>query len=394
MAARKRALPKGARWVSPTTISIQFPVPQPDGTTKRLSQANAMPGEPRSYGSIEEAYAGYQRVTEYLTRKIEHGVTLLDFWTDWTDPDHWRWGKKRTRQTLKALASRTRAFVERYGDQPIAAITERHFELFMRDGGLASQLKGLAVMFNDAESANLLAAHPCRQIASESDRSERATAKNRKPKSPAQAQVDAMLERAQTPCYPRSIYGWLLMGTETGMRSGELDAASFGALNGNRYHVAEQFNHALQTWAPPKHDSYRTIVLPDSVVAALEEFRGDDPLDGRMFVNQRGAHWRSETRDYWWNWSRDGQPSLCQLAGGMTMYEATRHFWASRAINVWGAPVYPVSVVYGHKDGGKILIKHYLTPDEDAANDTIEATRQRYEERHDNVVDLRARRSA
>jgi integrase len=397
MAARKRSktgLPPGGRETSPGKISIQFPVPQPDGTIQRLSQQKAMPGEPKSYEGIPAAWAGYTKVTEYLTRKVANGVTLLEFWTDWTDTNHWRWGKKRSPQTIKALTSRTRAFVERYGNQPIAGITERHFELFMRDGGLASQLKGLGVMFNDAETANLLAAHPCRQIASESDKADRAIAKSKKPKSPTQEQVDAMLDRAQEPCYPRSIYGWLLMGSETGMRSGELDAAAFGKLDGNRYYVDEQFNHALQTWAPPKHDSYRTILLPDEVVAALDEFRGDDPIDGRMFTNTQGAHWRSETRDYWWNWSRDGRPSLCQLVGGMTMYEATRHFWASRAINVWGLEPYPVSIVYGHKDGGKILIKHYLSADEDAANARIGAARDAYETSRNNVIDLRARRSA
>jgi len=381
MARRKRGLPPGGRTTSSGRITITFSVRE-DGETVRRSHSKVLPSEPTTYVDETAAWDGFNRVTAYLTEKVQRGVTVGEFWEAWTDPDHWRWGKikRRQEQSMIRLRSATRAFVEGrpvpdsddridgHYSLPIEAITAEHIEGFMEKGGKPSNLNALATLFTDAiKSKARFAEHPCKELACESDKSERDRRKRERPDPPKQAAVTALLDRAAAAPFPPSIFGWLTVGTETGMRGGEIDAMDWEHYDRHtgRYVIEYQYNHALKRMSAPKHDSHRTLQFDDDLMEVVDSFWGEHPR--WIFVNSRAEHWCHETRDYWWNWSRDAGPSLAQLSGGKTIYNSTRHFWASRAVNVWKLPPYSAAILYGHKDGGKLLTETYVKPDNELA---------------------------
>lgn len=370
---KERPLPPGGRRTTSGRITITMRDPR---TGQRLSHSKLKPDESKTYATPDEAWAGYERVQKYLSVDVER-VTLGEFWTIWTDPEHWQWGKisGRSEQSLIRLASATRSFVTPRFDTPIELIDEAEIKRFMGAGGKASNLNALATLFSDAERDGKITTHPCRMLARESDRHERKRRKADRERDgvPTQEEVDAMLLRAERGPYPRSFYGWLKVAVETGMRGGEIDAMEWDKfdLEAGTYRIDWQWNDTLKAWTPPKHNSNRTIPIDPETMAVIETFRGEHKRF--VFANTWGSHWQHAVRDRWWALAQGPAQSLRQLCGGRTMKDSTRHFWASRAINVWKMTPFDCSILYGHKDGGATLIETYVRKDADAA---IEAARQ------------------
>ena len=365
---RKRGLPPGGRKTSSGRITITIRVIE-HGEIKRLAHSKVKPDEPTTYATEAEAWAGFERVQEYLKQAAGERVTVGAFWDDWTDEEHYLWGvlKGRSSQSITSYKTRTRRFMLMYRERPIDSIVELDIHRYLKAGGKQSTLYVLAMMFRDAQSQGLVTEHPCTKLANEAQPTIR-KARERKRKLttlPDRATLDLMLKRAAMPCYPSSLGAWLVVGVETGMRGGELDGMQWEYLTGNRYRIRRQWNRTLGTLAEPKHGSTRDLLLSSRAMAAIETQR--DNGSSLIFLNNARSNWDHDTRGRWWQWNGDGGESLRQIVGGVTIYEATRHAWASRAVNEGGLSPYQASLLYGHTDGGKLITETYAKPDHEAA---------------------------
>jgi integrase len=360
--ARKPKLPPGGRWTSAGRITLT--IADINDGNRRKSQQKIKPDEPASYATADEAMAGLLRVKAFMAEARSTSTTVLGFWKDWTDHDHPRWGSlaSRSPQSIDSYAMRTRRFVKMFGARQLDSITEEDVIAYLRAGGVHSSLRGIATLFHDAQRVGLIDSHPCAQIAGRAETLARKRRAERDGVVPEEEQILAMLDRAQQDAFPPSFYGWLLTGVRTGMRTGEIDGMEWKYLKGNRYQIRRQWNAQLKEMSGPKHGSKRDLLLPPDVMAEIDKQR--DNGTPFIWINAGGGTcWKSDSRSYWWTWTNDGGPSLRQLVGGAQMKNATRHYWASWALNVAGIPPYQAALLYGHSDGGKLLTDTYAKPD-------------------------------
>lgn len=386
-----RGLPPGSRYTSAGRITITIPFVE-GGERKRLSQNKIDPREPKSYGTPEEAMAGYLRVKAYLAERSPETATVGAFFAEWSDADHYYWGiggvKGRSEQTLGHYASRVRPFAECFSDRPLATITLADAEAWLDAGSPAYTLATISTMFHDAVTRRLIPAHPFARLANDVEDSLRKQRAKRRDDPPKRALVDAMLARLACPCFPLGLYGWALTGVRTGMRGGELDGMEWKFLHGNRYEIRWQWNHQLGRMTEPKHGSTRDLLLPPDVMDVIERIRAERVSERYIFTNTQGGHWTHSPRAKWWEWCKDGGPSPRQIVGGATIYQATRHYWASWAVNEAGMSPFQVALLYGHKDGGKLITEVYAKPDhERAMQSALDAW-----ERANGLVDLESER--
>jgi integrase len=378
--ARKPAgLPPGARVNAKTgAIYLQFPITE-DGCERRLSARQILGTEPRSYANAAEARAGHARVVAFIDANADRKTTVRGFWDRWTNEDDWNWGSAatgRNRDSFVVYSSRTRRFVERYAARQIATIVEADVRAYMSEGkGVASQLPTISLFFRDAMTEDLIAVNPAEKMGRKANRTadeERRRQRSRR-SAPRKDQIDAMLERATAPAFPRSFYGWLLTGTETGMRGGEIDGMEWEHLDGDVYHLQRQLHYRSRTLEDPKHGSFRKLLLPPSVLSEVERQR--DNGSRYIWTNTLADPWMHDARSRWWHYCTDGGPAPRSLVGGATMYQATRHHWAWHALNVLKMPVPDIARLYGHSDGGKTLLEHYADVDNDSAIEALRAAR-------------------
>jgi integrase len=386
-------LPPGARRTSSGRVTITVRAKR-DGEIKRLSHSKVLPTEPSTYANGSDAWDGYDRVMAHLEKCAASGETLGGFWAKWTDPEH-HWNERRSESTVLTYESRTRGFVSfrDYADLALAAFTEEHLDVYReKGGGLLSQVGTISRIFMDAQRRGLIPGNPFANAAAEADRLiiKRTKAKAKKNPPPKIPAVNAMLARLKSGPYPASLHGWFVDGTETGMRGGEIDGMEWTYFDEARgvYAIEWQWHHKLNKLTPPKHDSERGLALTDPVLEAIERQRGNGSR--YIWTDPERAHWTHNTRAYWWTWAGDGGPTLRSLVGGATMYRSTRHHWASKAVNVMGLSPYQASLLYGHRDGGKLIADTYVTADHDLA---MRNAREAGNALH-NVVDLNARRAA
>jgi integrase len=179
--------------------------------------------------------------------------------------------------------------------------------------------------------------------------------------------------------YPRGLYGWLLTGARTGMRGGELDGMTFDGVSDDIYDIRHQLHYRSNELEPPKWGSRRTVWLPPEVVAEIRHQRRDrmamDWQEPYIWLNTEGGPWRHDARDKWWA-KRVGGTSLRQICGGVPIYNATRHHWASHTLNVVGMQPFQVAALFGHKDGGTVLIERYVDVDYEAAARAVQRAYQ------------------
>jgi integrase len=163
----------------------------------------------------------------------------------------------------------------------------------------------------------------------------------------------------------------------TCMRPGEAFAARFSLLDGDVYHLEEQFNSRLRRNAPPKHDSVGTIYVPDQARRAVlgkPRRLGDD----LMFRSKRGKQLRQEGLHRAWTPVRTA--FLATLPAGhhlrhrlavdpddrMDFYEL-RHLGASHMLNELGLEPWVIAEQLRHKDGGALVLKRYGHPKRETA---------------------------
>jgi integrase len=387
---RRKAIepPPGSRYTSAGRITITIPCVV-KGEATRLSQNKILPSEPRSYATAEEAHEGYQRVLAYLEQRVDRDQTVRGFWERWLDHDDARWGllakPKRGIDTRIIYESRTTAFVKMFEDRPMASLTDADVLAYQRSPHYAaSQMVVISTFLRDAAQDKLRIGNPAKQIAKEAGDALRWRREQHRPKAPSLAQIEQALRhmKLHLDVYPRSLYGWFLTGARTGMRGGELDGMCFEYVDGDQYAVRYQLHYrtnelCLPKWVHVERDC-RKVYLPADVLAEIREQRrermANDWQEPYIWLNTEGGPWRHDARDKWWAKQVAGT-SLRQICGDVPIYNATRHHWASHAVNVAGMSPYDASRLFGHKDGGKLIIERYVTHDADAA---VDAARRVY----------------
>lgn len=383
---KDQRLPGGHRRTSSGRIT--FTIRTPDG--QRLSQNKILSSEPKSYATVEEAIAGHKRVTDYLASEIDRALTVRGFWDRWTDVDDPEWGVKgsererRGEHAIYTYASRTRAFVERFGERAMASMTELDLKTWRLEVGVSfarSTLPVLQTFFKDAETAGLrVGTNPASRLANIAKAQLVDEREENREDPPDLQTVNRMLAHLQHAGYPRSFYGWMLTAARTGMRGSEVDGMQWEFLHDDVYEIEWQLHPRTNRLTVPKHRSRRKVVLPPEVMAEIERVRpagrGDMAEIPFIWLNTCRTPWRHDSRQKWFEKEIDGT-SAQAIVDGATMYQSTRHHWASWAVNVAGISPYRASILYGHKDGGRLITSTYANKDNDAAIDAVrEATKR------------------
>jgi integrase len=398
MAKRRVEMPPGGR-KNPSSgrITLMFAVVE-GGTRRRLSQHKILPSEPRSYETVEEADAGWRRVTAYLEQQKDLATTVMGFWERWTDEDDAEWGAfgietpRRSRHSIVVYKSNTRTFAEFFAERSLASISEVDVKRWTNSTMYrASNMAAIRTFLSDAATAGLRTGENPAAGATKKANLKLARNRTTRPPVPTQEQSRAMLAFAKEHM-PIGLYGWLLCGVRTGMRCSELDGMQLGYLNRKTgvYEIEFQLHPRTRTLEPPKHDSRRKVLLPRDVLDVIDEIHDviDDPGPKTyIWQNTLGRPWDDGTRLNWWDrdTDTDGQ-TLRSLAGGVTMKNATRHYWATQAMNGGEMSLWNAATLMGHSDGGVLIAKTYADRDSDAA---LEAAAKLHAKQ---PVDLAARR--
>jgi integrase len=387
MAKRKLELPPGARKnASSGRITLMFAVDE-GGRRRRLSQNKILPTEPRSYATVEEADEGYRRVKAYLAEQADRATTVAGFWKRWTDEDDPEFGAfatqtpRRSKHAIYTYASHTRAFAEHYADRTVASLNEKDVLDWTRNIRYrASSMAAIRTFLSDAEKAGLrTGANPA---AAQTKNAQAKLSRQRKtqPAVPTLEQSDAMLAFAKTHM-PIGLYGWLLCGVRTGMRCAEIDGMQLRYLDRQTGVYDIQFQRHPRTGVldEPKHQSQRKVLLTPDVLAVIDAIHprlrdAEDPEPPHDFIwtGTLGQPWEDSSRLKWWEKTVLGT-SLRAIAGDLALKNATRHYWATRAVNEGGISLWHAATLMGHKDGGHLIARTYARREEVAALDAMRA---------------------
>jgi integrase len=305
------------------------------------------------------------------------------FWSRWADEHDPQWGAggvrcpERHENAIYTFRSKTRQFAEMYAERQLSTLSDTDIVAYTESAAYKrSHMTPIHTFLEDAQKAGLRrGVNPVAQYARMAERGLRQQRDRKRNESdpPSLPQIDALLTRLSGPAYPRSLYGWFLTGSRTGMRGGELDGMRFEDVDFDAatYRIRKQLHPRTGRLAVPKHDSVRTVLLDDDIMREIRA-AGAQGLSEFIWTNTSFDPWRHTSRSKWWAKQIDGS-SLRETVGDATMYEATRHHWASWAVNEGGMSPYQASILYGHSDGGKLISEIYASPDNDAA---IEAARR------------------
>lgn len=351
----KPKLPPGASRLPSGKIRLQIRDPR---TGERISPRAIDPSQPASYDTPDEAMRAYVHLTESTQQSLERGVTVRDFWQDWTDEDHYLYGRKRKPQTLATNRTRTKRFIDEYGDLPMHAVDGTIVDRFMRNGGRHSHVQGLRAMFQDALDADppLVLSNPFGRLGKELDRIEkrRRTRERKLDPAPSEQEIQALLEYAGD-VIPPMAWALLYVACWTGARPGEVFAMKWKHYDpAGSYRIAEAFETRTRRMTDPKWDSDRTIELRPGVVAVLEDLRAQRGSSPYIFTTSRGTHWNHESFGHWWDKVR-------HRVNGTKLYNATRAFFITWAVDHGVAP-HDLAEHVGHKDNGALLMDTYYRP--------------------------------
>lgn len=355
-------------------------------TGAKLSPRKIIDSEPAFYETEDDVRAAYVRLHDRLKLRLERGATLRGFWEDWTDPDHWQWGTDasgRKVQSLSTLKSHARGFVNFFGDDKrIDTIAHKDVEAWLKTKPASSGIPVVNQMFEAAIMAKLIASNPLAEPAKTARKTAHAKRERREKlgdnNAPEPGQIAELLDDLGNEArYPFGLYAWFAIGTAVGLRSGELDGMWRDDLDLSDpsrplYHVRRQYHTQLDQLTEPKYDSVREILLPQFLVPTLERLVWESRRLGSPFLlrTTRGQNWRNHARAYYWNddkqrVSRTGRKrgtdrtGLRRIVGDVSMYCATRAYFATQAVLAQPHEIPKIARHYGHKDNGKVLLQFY-----------------------------------
>jgi integrase len=217
-------------------------------------------------------------------------------------------------------------------------------------------------MFGDAMKGEYVDRNPFRGLGPEGD--------GRKHKRPPTLEQVMVLADSAEQHYPgefgQQMRAMIVFMFYSMMRPGEVFAARWRHLNGDRYYVAEQWNSDLCQITEPKHDSKGEVIVAGPAIEAIRSLprRIDDDL---IFRTKRGKMFRQES--FWRTWeplrAMVGDPSL-------TPYDL-RHAGASHMLNVLHVEPWIIGRQLRHDpaDGGRLVVSLYGHPDDDVTLDRI-----------------------
>jgi integrase len=307
-------------------------------------------GGPKTYATRRQAERAEDQARDALLGIAERAVTVREFWADWTSSPLWA---RPSESTNCHNVERTRAFVERYGDRPIATIDAHVVAEWLKGGANVGTVDALRTMFNDArrpQAGMLLDRNPFAGLGLHRSKGR----KNLQP--PDQAATAAMIAAADN-LTPPSFAAYLLTAVWSAARPGELDALRWDDLDfgAETIRIERQWNAKVAKLTAPKHDSRRTIVMTPPVRERLLKLPRESEW---TFTTVRGHHYTPSTRNHHWNRVRASVG-----IGNMSLYLATRHFYGWYALNVLQLPPHVIALHLGHVDGGRLVRELYGHPD-------------------------------
>ena len=332
-------------------------------TGKHLS-ARAVIGGPESYPTREGATAAESEARRLLRTNARIGVTVREFWNDWTTDKLWL---RPANSTNVHNRERTEKFVREYGDLPIRTVGDEHVAAWLKGGGNVGTVKNLRAFFNDAASAQagrLVDRNPFARLGLRSSRGRRDT------QPPNQAEIARFVTLADE-LTPPSFAAYLDVAIHEGMRPGELDALRWDRIDfqAGTILVDQQWCAKTREFTTPKHGHSRLIALTDPARERLLRLPRESEF---VFTTLRGSHYRPSSRAHHWNRVRAGAG-----LGGVDLYTSTRHYFGWYALNVLGLPDHVIALQFGHRDGGKLVRTNYGHPDAAIARERVrEAFRQ------------------
>jgi len=332
--------------------------------TGRQVAARAVIGGPETYETKEAAAEAETKATRILRTNARAGVTVREFWDEWTSDPLWQRPAKSTNIHNR---ERTSKFVAAYGDRLMRSINDEHVVEWLKGGGNVGTVPALRVLFNDAASAQagrLVTHNPFLNLRLRGSRGRRDT------QPPTQTDMARFLAYADE-LTPPSFAAFLAVGSYEGMRPGELDALRWPKIEfqADTILVDEQWNAKVREFTLPKNGVVRTIALTPQARERLLALPRESEF---VFTTLRGAHYRPTSRSYHWNRVR------CAAGlGNVDLYTATRHYFGWYAWNVLELDPRDIAVQFGHQDGGKLVRTTYGHPDAALARQRVrEAFRQ------------------
>jgi len=326
-------------------------------TGKQVS-ARAVIGGPDTYPTEPDAVAAETQARKVLRQNARVGVTVREFWNDWTTDPLWL---RPAESTNIHYRERTTSFVSAHGDVPLRAIDDAHVAAWLKGGDNVGTVPALRVFFNDASSAlagRLVDRNPFAKLKLRSSRGRRDT------QPPGQVSIARFVTLADE-LTPPSFAAFLDVGVHEGMRPGELDALRWEKIDfqAGTILVDEQWNAKVGKFTLPKHGVVRTIALTDPARHRLLSLSRESEF---AFTTLRGSHYRPSSRSYHWNRVR------CAAGfGNVDLYTATRHYFGWYAWNVLELDARDIALHFGHQDGGELVRKLYGHPDAAIARDRI-----------------------
>ena len=195
--------------------------PSPHG--KQVSP-HVVIGGPTTYPTKRAAERAEDDARVALLDMAEHGMTLREWWTEWTTSPLW---SRPAESTNIYNRDRTRKFAQTYGDRPIRSIDHLVVAEWLRGGQNRPSVDALRVMFNDArrpQAGMLVDRNPFEGLGLKRSKGRKEV------QPPSQADVARMIALADE-LTPPSFAAWLLTACWSAARPGELDALQWTDLD-------------------------------------------------------------------------------------------------------------------------------------------------------------------
>jgi integrase len=323
---------------------------------------HAIIGGPSTYPSQRVAERAEDRAREQLLGAAARGVTVDEFWRDWTESPLWA---RAAESTNLHNRERTREFVKLYGDRPIASVDHAVVAEWLKGGRHVGTVAALRAFFADArkpQAGMLVDRNPFAGLGLSRSKG------RREAQPPGVGEVARMLAAADE-LTPPSFAAYLLTACYSAARPGELDGLRWTDLDftpgAETIRIERQWNVKVRKLTEPKHGSRRVIAMTEPVRVALLDLPRESEW---VFTTIRGTHYTPSSRCFHWNRVRASVG-----LGNVSLYLATRHFYGWYALNVAGLAAHVIALQLGHVDGGVLVRKLYGHPDAAIARELTRA---------------------
>jgi integrase len=321
-----------------------------DQRTRKQTAPHKIIGGLKTYPSKRQAERAEDEARDALLGIAERGVTVGEFWTDWTTSALWA---RPSESTNLHNLERTRAFARSYGDRPIASIGPAVVKEWLEGGANVGTVDALRAMFNDArrpQAGMCVDRNPFAGLGL-------TRSKGRKDVQPPGQTVIAAMIAAADELTPPSFAAYLVTACWSAARPGELDALRWDDVDfrAETIRIERQWNVKVAKLTGPKHDSRRTIAMTEPVCDRLASLPRESEW---VFTTIRGGHYTPSSRNHHWNRVRSSIG-----IGTTSLYLATRHFYGWYALNVVELPPHVIALQLGHTDGGRLIRELYGHPD-------------------------------